>query len=71
VQRTLGYTTKHPTVKPCLARFALPVQLERNRRTFAEFADASQARWTVIRMWYEGWNQQSLAGCLQMARSHV
>ena len=22
-------------------------------------------------MWYEGWNKQSIAGCLQMARSHV
>jgi len=71
VQRKFGYTTNHHTVKHFLARFALPVQLELNLRAFAEFADAYQARWTVVRMWYEGWNKQSIAGCLQMARSHV
>jgi hypothetical protein len=38
---------------------------------FAEFADAYHARWTVVRLWAEGWNKQSIAGCLQMARSHV
>jgi hypothetical protein len=38
---------------------------------FAEFADAYHARWTVVRMWAEGWNKKSIAGCLKMARSHV
>jgi transposase InsO family protein len=71
VQRKFGYTTNHHTVKHCLERFALPVQLELNLLAFSEFADAYQARWTVVRMWYEGWNKQSIAGCLQMARSHV
>ena len=47
------------------------MQLELNLLVFSEFADAYQARWTVVRMWYEGWNKQSIAGCLQMARSHV
>ena len=71
VQRKFGYKTNHHTIKHFLERFALPVQLELNLLTFAEFADAYQARWTVVRMWYEGWNKQSIAGCLQMARSHV
>jgi transposase InsO family protein len=71
VQRKFGYTTNHHTIKHFLERFALPVQLELNLLVFSEFADASQARWTVVRMWYEGWNKQSIAGCLQMARSHV
>jgi transposase InsO family protein len=71
VQRKFGYKTNHHTVKHFRARFALPVQLELNLLAFAEFADAYQARWTVVRMWYEGWNKQSIAGCLQMARSHV
>ena len=71
VQRKFGYKTNHHTVKHFLARFALPVQLELNLLAFAQFADAYQARWTVVRMWYEGWNKQSIAGCLQMARSHV
>src|SRR5262245_10354882 len=70
VQRQFGYKTNHHPVKHFLARFALPVQLERNLLAFAEFAEAYQARWTVVRMWYEGWNKQSIAGCLQMARSH-
>ena len=37
---------------------------------FAAFAEAYQARWTVVRMWYEGWNKQSIAGCL-LSRTHV
>jgi len=71
VQRKFGYQTNHHTVKHFLARHASPLQLEFNLLAFAEFADAYQARWTVVRMWYEGWNKQSIAGCLQMARSHV
>ena len=70
MQRKFGYTTNHHTVKHFLARFALPVQLELTLWAFAELAEAYQARWTVVRMWYEGWNKQSLAGCLRMARSH-
>ena len=38
---------------------------------FAAFAEAYQARWTVVRMWYEGWNKQSIAGCLKLSRTHV
>jgi len=71
VQRKFGSKTNHHTVKHFLARFALPVQLELNLLVFAQFADAYQARWTVVRMGYEGWNKHSIAGCLQMARSHV
>jgi len=71
VQRKFGSTTNHHTVQHFLARLALPVQLALNLLAFADFADAYQARWTVVRMWYEGWNKQSIAGCLQMARSHV
>ena len=67
VQRKFGYTTHHHTVKHFLERFALPVQLELHREAFSELADAYQARWTVVRMWYEGWNKKSIAGCLQMA----
>jgi transposase InsO family protein len=71
VQRKFGYQTNHHTVKHFLERAASPLQLELNLLAFAEFADAYQARWTVVRMWYEGWNKQSIAGCLKMARSHV
>jgi transposase InsO family protein len=71
VQREFGYTTNHHTVKHCLARHASPVQLEMPLLAFAEFADAYHARWTVVRMWAEGWNKKSIAGCLKMARSHV
>jgi hypothetical protein len=70
VQRKFGSTTNHPTVHHFLERFAIPVPLELHLLAFSGFADAYQARWTVVRMWYEGWNKQSIAGCLQMARSH-
>ena len=71
VQRKFGYKTNHHTVKHFLARHASPVQLEMPLLAFAEFADAYHARWTVVRLWAEGWNKQSIAGCLKMARSHV
>jgi transposase InsO family protein len=71
VQRKFGYKTNHHTVKHFLARHASPVQLEMPLLAFAEFADAYHARWTVVRMWAEGWNKKSIAGCLKMARSHV
>jgi hypothetical protein len=70
VQRKFGDKTNPHPVKHFRERFALPVPLELTLRAFAEFADAYQARWTVVRMWYEGWNTQRIAGCLQMARSH-
>jgi transposase InsO family protein len=71
VQRKFGCKTNHHTVKHFLARHASPVQLALPLLAFGEFADAYHARWTVVRMWAEGWNKQSIAGCLQMARSHV
>jgi transposase InsO family protein len=71
VQRKFGYKTNHHTVKHFLARHASPVQLEMPLLAFAEFADAYHARWTVVRLWAEGWHKKSIAGCLRMARSHV
>jgi len=71
VQRKFGYKTNQHTVKHFLARHASPVQLAMPLLAFAEFADAYHARWTVVRMWAEGWSKKSIAGCLKMARSHV
>jgi transposase InsO family protein len=71
VQRKFGYKTNHHTVKAFLARHVSPVQLEMPLLAFAEFADAYHARWTVVRLWAEGWNKKSIAGGLKMARSHV
>jgi len=71
LQRKFGYHTNHHTVHRFFARHALPVQLELQMPVFAAFAEAYQARWTVVRMWYEGWNKQSIAGCLQLSRAHV
>jgi transposase InsO family protein len=71
VRRKFGYKTNHYTVKRFLERYPLPVQLELDMPAFGDFADAYQARWTVVRMWYEGWNKKSIAGCLKLARSHV
>lgn len=71
LQRTFGYKTNHHTVHRFFARHALPGQLELQMPVFAEFAEAYQARWTVVRMWYEGWNKPSIAGCLKLSRTHV
>jgi transposase InsO family protein/transposase len=71
LQRKFGYHTNHHTVHRFFARHALPVQLELQMPVFTAFTEAYQARWTVVRMWYEGWNKQSIAGCLQLSRTHV
>lgn len=71
VERKYGYATNHHTVKRFLERRALPVQLPLPITGFHQFDDAYRARWTVVRMYYEGWHQQSIAGCLQLSRKHV
>lgn len=71
VERKFGYKTNHHTVKSFLARHPLLVQLALELETFHEFEDAYQARWTVVRLFYEGWEKQSIAGLLQLSRQHV
>lgn len=71
IGRKFGYTTNHHTVKHFLEQHPIPVQLELDFTPFHDFEDAYQARWTVVRMWYEGWNKKSIAGCLQLSRKHV
>ena len=71
VQRKFGYKTNHHTLKQFLEPYNTPIQLELGLTTFAAFADAYHARWTVVRMAYEGWNKKSIADCLQLSRTHV
>jgi transposase InsO family protein/transposase len=71
IGRKFGYETNHHTVKSFLERYPIPVQLELDITYFHDFEDAYQARWTVVRMWYEGWNKKSIAGCLKLSRRHV
>jgi len=71
VARKFGYKTNPHTVKRFFECHALPVQLELAMPAFGDFTNAYQARWTVVRMWYEGWNKRSIAGCLKLSRTHV
>ena len=71
VQRKFGYKTNHHTLKQFLEPYNTPIQLELGLTTFSTFADAYQARWTVVRMAYEGWNKKSIADCLKLSRTHV
>lgn len=36
-----------------------------------QFEDACQARWTVVRMYYEGWKKKSIAGLLKLSARYV
>jgi transposase len=47
------------------------VQLEFPLETFHDYESAYEARWTVVRMFYEGWNKKSIAGLLKLSRQHV
>ena len=69
--RKFGYTTNHHTLKAFVASTGMPLQLALEFPTFSTFEDAYQARWTVVRMAYEGWNKTSIADCLQLSRSQV
>jgi putative transposase len=71
IQQKFGYTTNHHTVKRFLERHPIPVQLDLKWTYFHDFADAYRARWMVVRMWAEGWEKQSIAGCLRLSRKHV
>ena len=71
VQRKFGYKTNHHTLKRFLAPDETPLQLELDFTTFSAFAEAYHARWTVVRMAYEGWNKKSIAACLKLSRAHV
>jgi putative transposase len=71
VERKFGYKTNHHTVKNFLDRHPIPVQLKLDFTTYHAFEDAYQARWLVVKMHYEGWNQKSTAGCLRLSARHV
>lgn len=66
-----GYKTNHHTVKNFLDKHAVPVQLPLRWKTFHEFEQAYQARVTVAKMYYQGWQPESIAGCLKLSRKHV
>ena len=71
VESEFGYKTNHLTVKEFLARNPIPVQLAFEFTEFHQFDDAYQARWTVVKMWAQGWNKKSIAGCLKVSRRQV
>jgi transposase len=71
IERKYGHKTHHLTVKRFLERNPIPVQLPLQVTLFYQFEDAYQAHWTVVRMYYEGWHQQSIATCLQLSSKHV
>jgi len=71
VRRKFGYETNHHTVRSFLERHPIPVQLPLPIVGFHQFDDAYRARWTVVRMHYEGWQQRSIAGILHLSRQHV
>lgn len=66
-----GYQTNHNKIKRFLEHNPIPVQLELQFETFHDFEDAYQARWMVVRMFYEGWNKKSIANLLKLSRQHV
>lgn len=66
-----GYVTNHGKVKRFLDRNPFPVQLELELDRFHDFEDAYEARWTVVRMFFEGWNKKSIAKLLKLSRQHV
>jgi len=71
VGRKYGYKTNHHTVMAFLERNPILVQLPLPVTGFHQFDDAYRARWTVVRLFYEGWRRSSIAGLLGLSRQHV
>ncbi|MCA9933325.1 MAG: transposase [Anaerolineales bacterium] len=71
IENKFGHKTNHNKVKRFLTGNPVPVQLEIPFVTFHDFDDAYEARWTVVRMFYEGWNKKSIANLLKLSRQHV
>jgi len=71
VRRKFGYHTNHHTVGAFLERHPIPVQLPLPLTHFHQFDDAYRARWAVVRMYYEGWQQRSIAAILDLSYQHV
>jgi transposase InsO family protein/transposase len=71
IARKFGYQTNHHTVKRFVEWHPIAVQLPLAWTTYHEFETAYRARWTVVRMYYEGWDQISIAACLELSRRHV
>jgi len=70
-RRKFGYQTNHHTVRAFLERHPIPVQLPLPITRFHQFEDAYRARWAVVRMHYEGWQQRSIAAVLGLSRQHI
>jgi len=71
VERKFGYHTNHHTVKRFLELYPIPFQLPLKLTLFHDFEKAYEARYAVVRMHYQGWNAQSIAGCLKLSERHV
>lgn len=71
IRKKFGYKTNHGKVQRFLERHPVTVQLELELTFFHDFEDAYKARWTVVRMYYEGWNKKSIAAVLRLSRKHV
>jgi transposase InsO family protein len=71
VGRKFGYATDHKRVRRFLERNPILVQLPLPVTGYHQFDDAYRARWTVVRLHYEGWHQTSSAELLGLSRQHV
>lgn len=71
IETKFGYQTDHHKVKRFLEHHPVTVQLELKLVHFHEFENAYEARWTVVRMFYEGWNVKSIANLLKVSRKHI
>ncbi len=71
IGKKFGCKTNHGKVKRFFERNPVTVQLELELEHYHDFDDAYEARWTVVRMFYEGWNKKSIADLLKLSRRHV
>ena len=71
LQRNFGYETNHHTIQAFLDRYPIPVQLQFDLKVYHDFEDAYEARWTVVKYFYQGWHARSIAGLMKLSYAHV
>lgn len=71
IYATLGARIDYKTVQRILQKHPIVVQKRLPLPKFHDYKDPYQARLEVIKLYYRGWNIQSISGFLGVSRKHI
>jgi len=71
IYATIGARIDHKTVGRILQRHPIAVQPRLPLPKFGDYKEPYEARVEVIKLYYRGWNIQSISGFLGLSRKHI